>query len=635
MKEIKRLSCNALVVGSGASGYAVAMYLSEAGVTDVMMVTEGVLSGTSRNTGSDKQTYYKLSLSGEAPDSAVAMARDLFAGGAVDGDTALCEAANSCACFMRLCSLGVGFPTDAYGEYVGYKTDHDERGRATSAGPLTSKFMTEALEKRVSELGVQVLGGLRVVEILHDGARALGIFGICDDGFLYSIKCPNIIFATGGPADVYSDTVYPVSQLGSSGVLLYAGALAQNLTEWQYGLASVNPRWNVSGSYMQVLPSFVSVDAEGNLHYFLEEYYASRHSYGLSCVFLKGYEWPFDSRKLHGSSVIDLLVYRERSLGRRVYLDYTRNPFGEIDYESLSKDAREYLSRAGATFGTPIERLKHMNLPAYELYLSKGVNLAEERLEISLCAQHSNGGISVDDNWQSSLRGLFVVGEAAGTHGVYRPGGSALNAGQVGALRAARYIAEYPAEDVMNSELDNAMKGVRLRYKELLTTTISHGSNADGLIAELGREMSMIAGAVRRPDEILAEIEKTKRLITEFPTAVRIGCEDDLLSVYILRDILYARLAILTSMSDFYKTADGGTRGSALYVSEDGELPAEGLEGLRYKNAPDLSGRVQQIKRSGFTDFTVEWRDVRPIPKTDGFFENVWRGYRENKNVRK
>ena len=31
--------------------------------------------------------------------------------------------------------------------------------------------------------------------------------------------------------------------------------------------------------------------------------------------------------------------------------------------------------------------------------------------------------------------------------------------------------------------------------------------------------------------------------------------------------------------------------------------------------------------------FDVLTRDVRPIPKEDAFFENVWRSYRENKNI--
>ena len=45
-----------------------------------------------------------------------------------------------------------------------------------------------------------------------------------------------------------------------------------------------------------------------------------------------------------------------------------------------------------------------------------------------------NGGIDVDIWSQSSLRGCYAVGEVAGTHGVPRPGGAVLNAGQVFAL---------------------------------------------------------------------------------------------------------------------------------------------------------------------------------------------------------
>ena len=30
---------------------------------------------------------------------------------------------------------------------------------------------------------------------------------------------------------------------------------------------------------------------------------------------------------------------------------------------------------------------------------------------------------------------------------------------------------------------------------------------------------------------------------------------------------------------------------------------------------------------------TCTWRPVRPIPEIDGFFENVWRSFRENGNV--
>ncbi|MBP5292884.1 MAG: FAD-binding protein, partial [Clostridia bacterium] len=141
-KNQRIIESGIIIVGSGAAAYNAAVTLAEHGVTDLALVTEGRTDGTSRNTGSDKQTYYKLSLAGDSVDSVHEMAKDLFAPGCVDGDIALTEAALSTPCFLHLARLGVPFPTNAYGEYVGYKTDHDPRARATSAGPLTSKMMT-------------------------------------------------------------------------------------------------------------------------------------------------------------------------------------------------------------------------------------------------------------------------------------------------------------------------------------------------------------------------------------------------------------------------------------------------------------------------------------------------------------
>ena len=258
-------------------------------------------------------------------------------------------------------------------------------------------------------------------------------------------QCANLVYAVGGPAGIYANRVYPESQLGASGIAFEAGVRGKNVTEWQYGLASLSPKWNVSGTYMQVIPRFFSTDENGgDEREFLQDFF---HQEGemLSNIFMKGYQWPFDVRKvIGGSSIIDILVYLECCRGRRVYLDFTRNPGGgELDFTLLSDEARTYLRRAGACFGTPIDRLMVMNRPAAEFYLEHGIDLSLNPLEIALCAQHNNGGLSVDGWWQTNIKGLFAVGEAAGTHGVYRPGGSALNAGQVGSARAARYISRH------------------------------------------------------------------------------------------------------------------------------------------------------------------------------------------------
>lgn len=437
-----------VVIGSGCAGLNAADWLSALGETDVVLVTENMLSGTSRNTGSDKQTYYKLSLSGDDGDSVGAMAQTLLRPD-VNGDTALCEAANSARCFFKLASLGVPFPMNEYGEYVGYQTDHDVRKRATSAGPLTSRFMTEALEKSVRARGVEILDHTLAVRIETDESGVTGLLCLNTEKheWMY-IRCAHIALCTGGPAIIYRNSVYPESQCGMSGIAFAAGAAGANLDCWQYGLASVKFRWNVSGSYQQALPRYVSVDENGEEYEFLAD--------ALGCVdamnrtFLKGYQWPFDPRKVNGSSYVDILVKAEEDKGRRVFMDFLHNP-RNYDISAISGEARDYLINCGADQLLPIDRLKAINSPAIELYRSHGIDLEHEMLEVRVCAQHHNGGIAVDADWQTCVPGLYVCGEAAGTFGKYRPGGTALNSTQVGSMRAAEHIARHSNRSVSHA----------------------------------------------------------------------------------------------------------------------------------------------------------------------------------------
>ena len=108
-------SLNTLIIGSGAASLNAAVNLFEQGQKDIAIATDLWGGGTSHNTGSDKQTYYKLSLAGYQPDSPMHMAKDLFRGGCMHGDIALCEAQNSAQAFFKLAGLGVPFPHDRYG----------------------------------------------------------------------------------------------------------------------------------------------------------------------------------------------------------------------------------------------------------------------------------------------------------------------------------------------------------------------------------------------------------------------------------------------------------------------------------------------------------------------------------------
>ena len=648
MKEITIGTYDVIVIGTGAAGYNAACRIKEIGTKSVCIVTEGKNCGTSRNTGSDKQTYYKLGLGGSAPDSVRKMAANLFAGGCVDGDNALCEAALTARCFYNLCEAGVPFPCNRYGEFVGYKTDHDPYARATSAGPLTSKFMTEVLEKKANALGVEVYDHMLAIELLTDQNGVCGL--LCLDrteNRFVAFSCANIILATGGPAGIYADSVYPTSHRGSTGLALRAGASLQNMTEWQYGLASVAPRWNVSGTYMQVLPRFVSIDEDGEEREFLTEFFADKYE-ALSKVFLKGYQWPFDVKKAYdGSSIIDLLVYKETVLRkRRVYLDFTKNPFGleQLDYEYLSAEAFGYLNVAKACFGTPIERLQKMNTPAIELYAMKGVDLQIEYLEIALCAQHNNGGIAVDAWWQTEVMGLFAAGECAGTHGITRPGGSALNAGQVGSLRAAQFISASdravdfgritPEEsNSEQKEITEIIKAAMDRHEKLLARALKNDANVDEALKKARKRMSDCGGAIRdihKMREVYAEVYNE---LTQFSSLFGVKSKLKLVKLYRLRDTLTVQLATLGVMIDYAENVKL-SRGSALYYDEAGELQ-DGLDEMfRFstKNVEETGGRIQQVAfRDG--ELTIGWRSVRPMPEDNDVFETVWREYRKNKNV--
>lgn len=631
----------AVVVGTGCAGYNAADCLYDYGVRDVLLVTDHRKGGTSRNTGSDKQTYYKLTLAGEAPDSVRAMARTLFEGGCVDGDQALCEAALSVKCFLKLCQMGVPFPTNRYGEYVGYKTDHDPLCRATSVGPLTSRRMTEALEASVEKKGIEVLDRHQAVAILTDEGRVAGVLCLTrtEPRPRYeAIFTQNVVYATGGPAGVYQDVCYPLGHQGMSGLLFLAGAAGKNLTEWQYGLASLRPRWNVSGTYMQALPRFVSTDAEGgDAREFLQDAIPDAGEL-LSMIFLKGYQWPFDARKAQeGSSRLDLLVYQEtKCKGRRVWLDFTRDPLGDaFSLDALVPEAREYLRRSGALLRTPIERLRRMNAPAIDFYRSRGVDLARDMLEIALCAQHNNGGVAVDRWWQSGVRGLFVVGEAAGTHGVCRPGGSALNAGQVGSERAARYIAAHaPVAPRPEQSLARCREQIAGAVR-LGLGALRGSSNLEEAAREAKQAMSRVAAAVRDGAQISALLETTRERLRGFAGAVRIAAPTQLYALYRFYDILISQLMCLAAMED-YIAHGGKSRGSAIYSDTAGQKPFDALpEQCRFTlDAGDLSGRVQETRLCA-ANWTVQcdWRDVRPIPEEDDVFETVWRAYRETGNV--
>jgi Succinate dehydrogenase/fumarate reductase, flavoprotein subunit len=610
IKEI--YTYNTLIIGSGAAGLNCADTLYNLGQTDIAIITEGINMGTSRNTGSDKQTYYKLTMTGSEPDSVYAMAQTLFDGGSMHGDIALTEAAGSVRSFCKLTDIGVPFPFNEYGEYAGYKTDHDPRSRATSCGPLTSKYMTEALEKSIKRKDIKIFDGYRVVKILTENsnacaAKVCGILAVkkhINNIEFTLFRCTNLVYATGGPSAIYDSTVYPQSQTCAHGTAFLAGAEGINLTESQYGIASVKFRWNLSGTYQQVIPRYISIDDNGNEYEFLNEHFTDTADM-LNSIFLKGYQWPFDPRKLNGgSSRVDMAVYYERLKNRKIYLDFTRNPSG-FDFSLLNEETYNYLSNSNALLATPIERLRKMNTRAIELYSNNDIDICNELLEINVCAQHNNGGFSGDTWYEStSLRHFFPVGEVNGVFGVYRPGGSALNSTQVSSMRAAYKIArEYNhAPNVDSTEItiplaDSISDTATINLDEILN-----------LRQNYGKRMDNCGAFIRNAGDIVTAIDVCKSELDLFGQ-YKVNNVTDYIELSINYDILITQYIYLSAILE-YINHGGKSRGSYLI---NGDTTIDELH-------------TDKVCYASFDNNTVKfrWENVRPIPESEQWFETIY-----------
>jgi succinate dehydrogenase/fumarate reductase flavoprotein subunit len=639
----------ALVLGSGAAGMRATVELHRRGI-DVLVASTGLFAGTSACSGSDKQTLYTASTDYKGDDF-TKYAESLCSGGAMNFSTAYVEAVGSIDAIGGLQYMGLPLPHDDQGAILRYKTDHDEAGRATSCGPRTSKLMVKVLFDEALTLGVRIFpgcSGIRIVKETVDGTeRVCGVIALHREekrnpyGLVY-IQCRDLVIATGGPGELYRDSVYPHHCHGGLGIALEAGVELCNITESQFGIGS--PRetfpWNLSGTYVQVMPRVYSVDEAGNEINFLKDYYRTTREM-VSNTFRKGYQWPYHSTRMldYRSSLFDLAVYLEKKAGRKVYLDFLRNPEpvneGEtFSLEDLDQDVREYLENNDALLELPIDRLRRMNPLAIELYRMHGTDVAKEPLEFAMNNQHMNGGIQVDDWGRSNLAGCYAIGEAAGTHGVTRPGGSALNAGQVFGKRAALAIKrDRLVSDAHLADVSVIEAAIACSLKEAQ----SFLENASALTpkevkTEVQARMSDYAGIICKGDEVKQALAAAQQLRQRIQTeGLRVSSPALVGQAFRWRHMALVSEAVLTAL-DYYISHGGGSRGARAICSDQGtEVPeAYKLDLSRFRfvveQEKDRNEKIIVRYQDGAFNLRTIGVDLEPTVHRE-FFEKGWGGY--------
>ena len=328
-------------------------------------------------------------------------------------------------------------------------------------------------------------------------------------------------------------------------------------------------------------------------------------------------------------------------------MDFLHNPVGsdsmkQFDIESLEPEALEYLTKTGALQDTPIERLSGMNTLSIEIYTENGIDLYSEPLEIAVCAQHNNGGFAVDKWWQSNIGRTFVIGEMAGTHGVKRPGGSALNAGQTGGLRAAEYIAnvygcDLPDYSDNQAEIDGQLKQ--------LVTRLEAWGNSSGLapkevIEKIQNRVTTSAGHIRELNDArkaLAEAVQLRKDIQQ--QGFKLKNAKEVIKAIQAEHLALSCAAFLKAIVELLQLGSG-SRGSHLVVAEDGAEIHPDITNEKTGHTLKFKPENEQLRNSILQiEYDPDEADLfrcnntepRPVATLGKAFELAWQDYREGK----
>jgi succinate dehydrogenase / fumarate reductase flavoprotein subunit len=191
--------------------------------------------------------------------------------------------------------------------------------------------------------------------------------------------------------------------------------------------------------------------------------------------------------------------------GRGVYLDFADA------IARLGRDAVE------AKYGNLFEMYERIT----------GEDPYQVPMRIYPAVHYTMGGLWVDYDLQSTIPGLFVIGEANfSDHGANRLGASALMQGLADGYFVlpavvASYLAEAPYGDLSTADVDEAVQSVHQRIEKLLA--VNGDRTPDSFHRELGHLMWEYCGMERTEAGLRKAIGEIRRLRDEFWKRVKIS----------------------------------------------------------------------------------------------------------------
>jgi succinate dehydrogenase/fumarate reductase flavoprotein subunit len=237
--------------------------------------------------------------------------------------------------------------------------------------------------------------------------------------------------------------------------------------------------------------------------------------------------------------------------------------------------------------------------------------------------------------WESDLKHLFPVGEVNGSHGVYRPGGSALNSGQVGSFRAAQYISKKYLTPPMNDKdfFIESAEGIK-NTLALVSKWMQLGSSPDNkkYLSEIRKRMTDAGGIIRNIKKVEKASSEAEELLEKLPKLIGAGSVRELYDSFMLMDQCFTHLLYLGAIN-FYIAMGGRSRGSYIVVNPDKFVEENKLTNLQNPELCRYDSEVEnKILVTCYKDGAIHanLEEVREIPEQNLWFEKVWKDYLED-----
>ena len=392
--EIKTISSDVLIIGSGGAGSRAAIEVDEAGLKP-LIVSKG-LSFRSGCTGMAEGGYNAVFKTVDKDDSIEAHKNDTLKGGSYLNDEKLVDILvnESPKRLVDLENFGALFDRQESGEIDQRPFGGQSFRRTCYQGDRTGAELLNALKEEIIRRDIECIEEVMITSLVCDGTQVVGATGLnLKDSSLIYFRSKATILASGGAGQLYPVTSNTFQKNGDGFAIAYrAGANLIDMEQIQF-----HPTGMVTPESKKGVLVTEAVRAEGGKLLNKDgERFMSKYA-------------P-EKMELATRDVVARSIYQEIIEGRGtenggVYLDISHLPDDVID-----------------------EKLETMVLQ----FENVGVDIKNEPIEVAPTAHHFMGGLKINPDASTSLENLFGAGEVCGgVHGANRLGGNALADTQV------------------------------------------------------------------------------------------------------------------------------------------------------------------------------------------------------------